>query len=284
MAEFPIRIKRKSWQKSWHKSWQTGTLMAALVLAVPLAGCKTVQNFGQNFGDVTGSIGSASELPSQPDALRAYSQEWGKKYDAEPTNKVTAINYARALRALTQNAQAVAVMQNIALKYPNDMEVLGEYGKALADQGRLKEAADVLTRAHTPERPNWRILSVQGTVADQLGDHDQAQGYYAAALKIVPNEPSVLSNLGLSYALTKNLAQAEDALRLAAAQPRADMRVRQNLALILALEGKFKEAEAISAQDLSPADAANNVLAIRNMIAQSSTWKDIQIQNGKKKS
>jgi len=256
---------------------RTGIVMAALTLAFHLGSCKAVQN----FDDITGSISTTETLPTNPQALQTYSAELARRYEAAPTDKTTAMRYARSLRALTQFSQAVAVMQNIALKNPNDMEVLGEYGKALADAGRLQEAAEVLPRAHRPEMPNWRILSVQGSVADQLGNHDQAQGFYAAALKIMPNEPIILSNLGLSYALTKNLDKAEDTLRLAARQRGADMRVRQNLALVLALEGKFSEAEAVSAQDLSPQDSANNVIAIRNMIAQSNTWKDIQLQNGK---
>src|SRR6478735_2982598 len=78
-----------------------------------------------------------------------------------------------------------------------DREVLGAYGKALADAGRLKEASTVLANAHTPERPNWSILSAQGSVADQLGDHKQAQNYYEAAIRMPRDEPSVMSNLGL---------------------------------------------------------------------------------------
>ena len=138
------------------------------------------------------------------------------------------------------------------------------------------EAADVLSHAHTPDHPNWSILSAQGVVADQMGDHAAAQGYYQAALKIVPGEPSVLSNLGLSYALDKQLDLAEQTMRQAVASPRADARVRQNLALVLALEGKFAEADDLEKHDLSPADAAANVAQIRQMIAQSNTWRDIQ--------
>ena len=256
---------------------RAGMVMVALTLAFPLNACKT----SDHFGDITGSISSAETLPTNPQALQTYSAALGRQYEASPANKLIAMRYARSLRALTQYSHAVAVMQNIALKNPNDMEVLGEYGKALADAGRFQEAAEVLPRAHRPEMPNWHILSVQGTVADQLGDHAQAQNYYAAALKIMPNEPTILSNLGLSYALTKNLTKAEDILRLAASQRGADLRVRQNLALVLALEGKFKEAETVSAQDLSPQDSAENVLAIRNMISQSDTWKDIQVQGSK---
>src|SRR4051794_11050226 len=153
---------------------------------------------------------------------------------------------------------------------------IGAYGKSLADSGRLKEASTVLANAHTPERPNWSILSAQGSVADQLGDHDQAQNYYKAAIRMRPDEPSVMSNLGLSYALSKQLPQAEDTLREAASNPKADMRVRQNLALVLALEGKFGEAEEWSRRDLAPIDAAANVASIRKMIAQSNTWCDLQ--------
>jgi Flp pilus assembly protein TadD len=155
------------------------------------------------------------------------------------------------------------------------MEVLGAYGKALADAGRLTEAADILSRAHTPERPNWSVVSTQGTIADELGDHEAAREYYREALKIRPNDPTVLSNMGLSYALSRQLPRAEETLLLAANQLGADMRVRQNLSLVLALEGKFAQAEEWSRRDLPPIDAAANVASIRQMISQSNTWRDI---------
>ncbi len=47
---------------------------------------------------------------------------------------------------------------------------------------------------------------MQGAVLDQMGRHADAQRYYASALRPKPDEPSVLSNLGLSYALAKKPA------------------------------------------------------------------------------
>jgi Flp pilus assembly protein TadD len=251
-------------------------LALALVLAcAALSGCKTM-----GMGDFTASIAPQNEaLPSSDAALRQYADVWGKRFEADPKSKANALNYARALRALTRYQEAVAVLREAAVMRPQDEEVLGAYGKALADDGRLQEAAEVLSRAHSPERPNWSILNAQGSVADQLGDHAHAQAYYAAALKIVPDEPTVLSNLGLSYAMSKQLGEAEETLRRASNQPKADFRVRQNLALVLALQGKFQEAEAISRQDLSPQDAAANIASIRAMIARSSNWRDIQTQH-----
>jgi Flp pilus assembly protein TadD len=82
--------------------------------------------------------------------------------------------------------------------------------------------------------------------------------------------------------LAKRLPQAETTLQQAAAQPGADMRVRQNLALVLALEGKFGDSESVSRRDLSPVDAATNVTMIRQMISQSNTWQQIQKLDTKK--
>jgi Flp pilus assembly protein TadD len=248
-----------------------GTFLAA---ALCLGGCQS-----SSLQDITGSIGGTSESD-----LRRSAAELGRQYDRHPDEKAIALKYARALRGITENAQAVAILQRLAIKFPRDVEVLGAYGKALAEAGRSREAAEVLAHAHTPERPDWSVLSAQGSVADQLGDHEQAQAYYAAALKIVPEQPHVLSNLGLSYALSKELPQAETALQEAAAQHDADKPVRQNLALVLALEGKFASAEEVARRDLDAKDAAANVAAIRRMIAQSNTWKQIQELDTKPKS
>ena len=245
-------------------------LAALVACAAPLAGCR-------DLGGVDGSIASLTQpLPTDEAALRTYADDWGKRYDASPGAKVASINYARALRALTRYSEAAAVMQAAAVKAPQDFEVLGAFGKALADSGQFEQAKEVLARSYTAERPDWTIMSVQGTVADRLGDHQGAQKFYTDALKIAPGEPSILSNLGLSYALTKDLPDAENALREASASPRADARMRQNLALVLSLEGKFGEAETISQKDMSAQEASANVAAIKQMIAQNDSWRDLQ--------
>ena len=246
-------------------------LMAAAVAAVaaPLAGCN-------DFGDVTGSISGSTAMPADEAKLRAYADDCGKRYDRNPGEKIASIEYARALRALTRYSEAVAVIQTAAIKAPKDFDVLGEYGKALADAGQLAQAKDVLTRADTPDAPRWDVMSVQGTVADRLGDHASAMQFYRDALKISPGEPGVLTNMGLSLALAKQLPEAEQALRQAAQSPKADARMRGDLALVLALEGKFGEAERVGLTDLSPEAARANVEAIRQMIAQNDSWRELR--------
>lgn len=234
-------------------------VVAISAAAAALGGC-------HDFGDVTGSIPSTTAAGGDA-GLRSYAEACQRRYEANPGEKQASIAYARALRGLTRYNEAVAVMQAAAVKAPKDAEVLGEYGKALADAGQLTQAKDVLTRAYTPDNPRWDVMSVQGAVADQLGDHAGAMQFYRDALKIAPGEPGVLTNMGLSLALSGHLRDAKSALRQAVASPKAGARTRGDLALVLALEGKDAEAEAVSRTDLPPDAARANVETIRRMLA-----------------
>ena len=123
------------------------TFAAALAgLAAPLAGC-------QDFGDVTGSIPASATQPTDDAKLRAYAEDLGKRYDRNPGDKTALIEYARALRALTRYNEAVAVIQTAAIKTPKDFDLLGEYGKALADAGQLTQAKDVSWSASASALP-----------------------------------------------------------------------------------------------------------------------------------
>jgi Flp pilus assembly protein TadD len=231
----------------------------AILLAAGGAGCGTLQQ-----AVTTGSV-PAQAAPGDP---RQASQVWGERYRANPRDATAAINYAQALRGIGQRAQAAAVLEQASMHNSGNMELAGAYGRALADVGRHEQALEVLKRAHTPDRPDWRILNVHGVVLDQLGRHKEAQTYYATALRIAPEEPSVLSNLGLSYVLSKNLPEAEATLKRAAARGNPDARVRGNLALAVGLQGRFAEAEALARADLPPDQAAANVAYLREMISR----------------
>jgi Flp pilus assembly protein TadD len=246
------------------------TIAAAAVLAGALAGCA-----GARLPQTTGALAAAAPAseaatPTSEDEWRRAAEAWGERYQANANDPQVAIHYAQALRGSGQRAQAVAVLEQASLRNTKSMELLGAYGRALADVGNYQQALDVLGRAHAPDRPDWRILSAQGAVLDQMGRHEDAQRYYETALKIVPDEPSVLSNLGLSYALSKELPRAEATLKRAAAGGRVDPRVRQNLALVVGLQGRFAEAETIARADLPAEEASANVAYLRQMLSQRS--------------
>jgi Flp pilus assembly protein TadD len=240
-----------------------------VVLAAAAGGCKTTGS-----SETTGSI--ATPTGPRPEAdWRRDVETYGERYRANNRDVEAAIRYAAALRGIGQRSQAAAVLEQASMLNPKNRTILGAYGRALADAGSYAQALDVLERAHSPDQPDWRILSVQGAVLDQLGRWQEARQHYEAALRIAPNEPSVLSNLGLSYALTRDLAMAESTLRRAVERPGADPRVRQNLALVVGLQGRFEEAEQIARADLPSESATANVAYLRRMLAEPDQWKKL---------
>ncbi len=238
-----------------------GSAAVMALLATALGGCKTM-------GDITGSLTSQPDTAAAETDPRRAAEVYGERYRANPKDADAALRYGQALRATGQRAQAVAMLEQASIAHSGNKQLLAAYGRALVDNGNFQRALDVLSKAHSPDNPDWRILSVQGTALDQMGKHEEARGYYASALRIAPDEPSVLSNLGMSYILSRELPRAEETLRKAQASARADARVRQNLALAVGLQGRFAEAETIARADLPAEEAAANVAYLKQMLSR----------------
>jgi Flp pilus assembly protein TadD len=256
-----------------HHRFLKAVSLAALV-ALALSGCAT-----QKKELTTGSIPTAGfSKPVQSmnaTELAAAAESIGKTYERNPKDRNAGLNYANMLRMTGRNEQALAVMQQVAISYPTDREVLAAYGKSQAAAGQLEQALNTISRAQTPDRPDWKLKSAEGAILDQLGRAPEARQRYREALDIQPNEPTVLSNLGMSYLLNKDLKTAETYLKSAASQPGADSSVRQNLALAVGLQGRFAEAEQIARQELSPDQAEANVAYLRGMLTQQNAWKKL---------
>ena len=232
---------------------------SSAILALGLSGCQLTSS------DITGSLGEKAETSRSADPRRDL-ETYQERYRGNPKDADAALRYGQALRATGQRSQAVAVLEQATIAHPGNKALLAGYGRALADNGNFQQAFDVLGRAHSPDNPDWRILSAQGAVLDQLGRFEEARQYYSSALKIVPDEPAVLSNLGLSYVLSKDLPKAEETLRRAYGHASGDARVRANLALVVGLRGNMAEAEKIAKADLPPEEAAANVTQLKMLL------------------
>lgn len=244
--------------RSIYRGWRPASL--ALAASVSLAGCGLKPPAFLDFS-ATGST-TPARAAQKPAPL-------ADRYNLDPDNRDNAIAYATALWQDGRAAQAVTVMERASQRYPGDRAVMAAYGKALAAQGSLPEALEKIRDAGSPDQPDWRLLSAEAAVLDQMGENTAARKLYHQALTLAPNQPSVLANLGLSHAMTGDLAEAEKMLRRAVAQPGADSKVRQNLALIVGLRGRYDEAERLARSELSPDLASANTAYVKTVLASS---------------
>ncbi|WP_127520286.1 tetratricopeptide repeat protein [Mesorhizobium sp. Z1-4] len=259
-------------RQSTHAASKLALISATAILALGLAGCASKKL-------TTGSIDRTSSRPveslSQAE-VDAELQSLGSAYTKNTKNANVAMRYAAVLQMAGRTDQALAVMRKAAIDFPQERSVLAAYGKALASAGQFEPALDAVRRAQTPEYPDWKLVSAEAAILDQLGQRAKARELYGKALELRPQDPSILSNLGMSYVLEGDLKTAEKHMRAAVQAPGADSRVRQNLALVVGLQGRFKEAEQIAGQELAPEQAKANVAYLRTMLSQQNAWSQLE--------
>jgi Flp pilus assembly protein TadD len=226
-----------------------GALLAALVL---VAGC-TEMDKPENKIDLSAALlQAAASAEAQGDWLSAanyYRTAFADKPDSEPA----AVGLMRSLRLVGGLPDAQGVAEVAVAKWPKEAPVLAEAGKVELAAGKLDESVGLLKRAIDADGKDWRTRSDLGLAYDRLGRYDDADAAYKEALQISPDNASILNNYGMSRAMANDLQGARTILLHAVMMPNADIRVRQNLALVYALSGDIAKAEQLTRQDLPPA-------------------------------
>ena len=197
------------------------------------------------------------------------------RYKSNPRDKGNVIHYAAALRAAGQAKQAVSVLEVGISNNPGDVDISVAYAKALTADGRFDQSLAVLDNVIRPDVPDWNALLVKGATLDQLGRNGEARQLYTQALTSAPGEASIEANMGLSYAMTNELGTAEQHLRRAVQMRGASSQIRQNLALIVGLQGRFDECRALYAAELPPEQVNNNMSYVRALLTQQNRWDAI---------
>jgi Flp pilus assembly protein TadD len=197
----------------------------------------------------------------------ARSTFWAKEVDKDPADAQAGVEFAASLRLLGRYPEAGEAAGKVLVLYPDNLDALLESARASVAAGKGFYALEPLRHAQTLAPRDWRVYSLLAVAHDQNQQPDAARSAYTQALALSPDNPAVLSNLGLWCATHGQRAQAETYLRKAAAQPGASAQVRQNLALVLGMEGKLAEAESLMRDDLPPEVAANNMAYLRSISA-----------------
>ena len=117
--------------------------------------------------------------------------------------------------------------------------------------GQFEPALDAIRRAQTPEYPDWK-LDVGGRRHPRSGRPDKTRpGNFIARRSISSRTSPPCSPISACPMCWKGISRW---LRPICARPReqpgADSRVRQNLALVVGLQGRFDEAEKIATRGI----------------------------------
>ena len=209
---------------------------------------------------------------------------WGKEVAKNPKDGVATLNYARNLKAMGRKQEALGVLQAAYLYNGDKPDYLSEYGRLALDLGQIAAAAQLLESADDPTRPDWRVASARGTVLAKQGQYKESIPFYERAREMAPSQSSVLSNLAMAYAMDGQAEKAEELLRQAQQSgTAADPRVKQNLALVLTLQGKKAEAQALTgaadataqpATEAKPGKVASNEAMTAPLLAVTATTVD----------
>lgn len=163
---------------------------------------------------------------------------WSREYQLNPADLEASIKLASSVRKMGNASKAVEITQTTRALHPNDPYLAAEYAAALIATERGDEAIGALDSALRAAPGYARLWSLKGAALDQMENYDLARRHYARALQITPQDPNIMTNMGLSYALAGDPRQAEAWLRKAVAQPTANANTRQTLDMILQLQGK----------------------------------------------
>lgn len=185
------------------------------------------------------SAGCATSTPPAKDATPA------PQADAAPdtmlaqslaANLDVEIGHARDQRAKGDLMGASRTLTQLMLIAPDNADVVGEYGKVLAQRGKSDDAIAFLKRAVELNPSDWTLYSALGVAYDEANDRANARAAYKQALVLQPNEPVVLNNMAISDMAAGDYAGAKKLLELAAAADKGNRKIGNNLEKVAELE------------------------------------------------
>lgn len=193
---------------------------------------------------------------------------WGREFEVDPRDAEAGIALSQALRALGRHRDAVATTQAVLVVDPNNLNALLETARAYVGMGQGFYAIEPARKAASLSPRDWRPVALIAVAYEQAERDDEALAAHRLALSLAPDEPAVLSNYAMYQASHGDLPGAEQLLRRAAASPRVTPQVRQNLALVVGLQGRLDEAERLARQDLPPELVASNMAWLKAALAR----------------
>ena len=181
-----------------------------------------------------------------------------KAHELNPTDPHPLIQLAETLAKLGSPGSAAEAYRAALQLDGTNAEALRGLAIALLNTGQAEAAIAEYEKAlDTGE--DYRLYNGIAVAYDMLGDHASAQTYYRTALQLSPGNLELNNNLALSLALEGRYKEAIPLLEQASADPMAPPRYRQNLAFVYGLAGERDRARQLAERDLDPATVERNM-------------------------
>jgi len=238
-----------------------GLRLGCFIGALALAGCASMQ--------------AASPKPTAPSpvseammALPDASLEAGRYDDAmrqfqaivaaDPSNKRAKLGIAETQLASGNAQTAMELFTDLTQDPDLHARALQGQGLAMLKMGQRDPSLKTLRDAVEADPKLWRAWNALGALYDANQNWKDADHAYEQALAQMPNSAIVHNNVGFSHLLRKDFTVAADefqhALRLEPGLEAAQM----NLRIVLAMQGRYREALAGVQGKQAPA-TLNNV-------------------------
>jgi Flp pilus assembly protein TadD len=197
---------------------------------------------------MTGCEGGTSRSSTRVDAGLETTDRLGSMSPTE------ALRRAETLRLAGADIEALGVLAAAHRHYPDHGGVQSAYGRLALAMGHDDLAAGLLETAVAANPGDWRALSAQGVLEWRSGRTVEGRGALVKARTVSAEDSAALNNLAVSYLLEARAAEAASLLRQALASPSLNPvhagRIRRNLAVALAVQGNFTEADRLAQMKL----------------------------------
>jgi Flp pilus assembly protein TadD len=233
-----------------------GRLLPALGVALSLSACASADQ--QPTLVSADAIIRVADMTRSEGDLASAAGLYQKAHELSPTDPRPLVHLGQTLAKLG-SASGAAQAFNAALRLDGtNTEALRGLGTALLNTGEPDAAIAQYEKA-LDQGEDYRLYNGIAVAYDMLGDHASAQTYYRTALQLSPDNLEVTNNLALSLALEGRYQEAIPLLQQVTADPLAMPRYRQNLAFVYGLAGERDRARQLAERDLDPATVERNM-------------------------
>ncbi|WP_417460193.1 tetratricopeptide repeat protein [Kordiimonas sp.] len=185
--------------------------------------------------------------------------------DISPLRQLAHIKHIGALRSAGETGAAEDLVRRGLREDPNDQTLLVTMGDILRERKDYTEAivyyGQAIDQLKQPRSSDWFVFFARGVCFEQLGDWGKAEADLVSALRLKPNEPSVLNYLGYSWIdRGKNVDEAKGLIEKAIEQTPNDGFIMDSFGWVHYLTGDFSQAVDLLEQAvrLEPTDPTIN--------------------------